>query len=434
MDSIYPDAIDGYSQLPLIVDGVTTIDASNINAIRSAIVNIENELGIVPSGSHSNVKTRLDDIDIIIASLGDFMLPVVGGATNKVVKLADAMGNTLTSTNLTIDASNNLITPGNISAVDITSSGDVSAANITSYGNVTTVDITSSGNITSSGDVTATRVIVSSLLTVGGDITAVGMVASNQVNITDTLTVGGVTTLNGDTYTQKIVANGDIVAMTLLKAANTFQAIGSSTFSGLATFNNQVQFNQNVNANFDDSESFSISGGVTSLQNRRYYGSKASPPTNPPLPAPNNGDTYFDTLLNAMMYWDAPKGSWLSEQTMTMNFGRNGTVPIGGYFRAIDGKAMSNTIGEYLLYDAKIIAIALTRDAPLAGPWVVKYGVVADGNPVAEYSLSGVDTKGSVFVAGDTNAGQVLAVRVDPLSTNESTGGTVGTVFYKWRK
>jgi hypothetical protein len=58
--SIYPDAIDGYAQLPLIIDKVTSIDAVTVNRLREAIINIETELGISPSGIFDTVTDRLD--------------------------------------------------------------------------------------------------------------------------------------------------------------------------------------------------------------------------------------------------------------------------------------------------------------------------------------------------------------------------------------
>jgi len=61
--SVYPDAIDGYAQLPLTIDNVTRVDAVTVNRLRSAIVNIENELGVLPSGTYNTVIERLDALE-----------------------------------------------------------------------------------------------------------------------------------------------------------------------------------------------------------------------------------------------------------------------------------------------------------------------------------------------------------------------------------
>lgn len=80
--SVYPDAIDGYSQLPLVVDNVTRIDAVTVNRLRSAIINIENELGVQPSDVYDTVKERLDAIEASIDEIinsGDSILPDLSG-------------------------------------------------------------------------------------------------------------------------------------------------------------------------------------------------------------------------------------------------------------------------------------------------------------------------------------------------------------------
>lgn len=64
MSSIYPNAIDGFAQLPLAVDTVTPIDAISVNRLRDAIVKIETELGIKPSGNFVDVRARLDALEL----------------------------------------------------------------------------------------------------------------------------------------------------------------------------------------------------------------------------------------------------------------------------------------------------------------------------------------------------------------------------------
>jgi hypothetical protein len=66
MSTLYPDAIDGYAQLPLVVDDVTDIDAVTVNRLRDAIVAIQQELGTTPSGSFDNVKDRIINISSLI--------------------------------------------------------------------------------------------------------------------------------------------------------------------------------------------------------------------------------------------------------------------------------------------------------------------------------------------------------------------------------
>lgn len=68
--SVYPSAIDGGSQLPVICDNITEVNAESINRHRSAIIAIEGELGIDPSGVYTTVRARLDALEQLIANIG----------------------------------------------------------------------------------------------------------------------------------------------------------------------------------------------------------------------------------------------------------------------------------------------------------------------------------------------------------------------------
>jgi len=75
--SVYPDAIDGYAQLPLVVDTKTRVDAISVNRLRSAIFNIEKELGVLPSSdSYETVRERLDALEFLINQVS--IPPLIG--------------------------------------------------------------------------------------------------------------------------------------------------------------------------------------------------------------------------------------------------------------------------------------------------------------------------------------------------------------------
>lgn len=79
--SIYPEAIDGYEQLPIAIDGVTKVNAFSINVLREAILNIENELGINPSGDFDTLVDRLTDLEAIVTDLVENGTGGGGGGT-----------------------------------------------------------------------------------------------------------------------------------------------------------------------------------------------------------------------------------------------------------------------------------------------------------------------------------------------------------------
>ena len=73
--SVYPWQIDAYNTLPLRRDGIDEIVAADVNRLRDAIVKIEQELGVQPSGTFGTVADRLDDIGdakaLILAHVAD---------------------------------------------------------------------------------------------------------------------------------------------------------------------------------------------------------------------------------------------------------------------------------------------------------------------------------------------------------------------------
>jgi hypothetical protein len=61
--SIFPDAIDGFAQLPLMIDGKSPVNSCGPNSKRSAIINIELTLGTNVQGDYNNVRERLEALE-----------------------------------------------------------------------------------------------------------------------------------------------------------------------------------------------------------------------------------------------------------------------------------------------------------------------------------------------------------------------------------
>lgn len=60
--SVYPEQLDGYFSLPLVRNQIDEIRAEVPNRLRDAIIKIEQELGVQPSGTFATVRARLDEI------------------------------------------------------------------------------------------------------------------------------------------------------------------------------------------------------------------------------------------------------------------------------------------------------------------------------------------------------------------------------------
>lgn len=157
--SIFPKAIDGYAQLPLFVDNITPVNAEGLNRIRSAIVNIENALGITPEGDYGSVSERLDNInvssntleevearldlieaelDVVEATLADFPSDLatvlaagnVTGGSNIIISTGDRIEGE-SNVNITANSGNIELTSDKLSM----SNGSISADIIVSSGN-----------------------------------------------------------------------------------------------------------------------------------------------------------------------------------------------------------------------------------------------------------------------------------------------------------
>lgn len=68
--TLYPGQIDGYATLPLLVDLVSPVRANDVNRLRNAVVAVETELGINPSGSYGSLRARLDALAAFGAGSG----------------------------------------------------------------------------------------------------------------------------------------------------------------------------------------------------------------------------------------------------------------------------------------------------------------------------------------------------------------------------
>ena len=148
--------------------------------------------------------------------------------------------------------------------------------------------------------------------------------------------------------------------------------------------------------------------------------------TDPVSPAPNDGDTYFNTVLHMLMYYDAARAKWLSVEASEIIFGRSGNTAAGTFYRGIDSIVTSSTVGILAEYKGTVVSIAYTRsDSDSA-----TFELCANGTGVASL-LSAATTGSSLTLNGDFNQNDVLAMK------NQTGGNTTadvsGKVRFRWR-
>lgn len=115
--TVYPCGIDSSDQLPKAVDNVTPVRGEVVNRHREAIISIESELGINPSGTFATVRARLDALE----TGGG-----VGGGINEVLDEGISVATNVLSLNFVGEGVKAIESsfPGRVD-ISVTGSGDV---------------------------------------------------------------------------------------------------------------------------------------------------------------------------------------------------------------------------------------------------------------------------------------------------------------------
>lgn len=156
----------------------------------------------------------------------------------------------------------------------------------------------------------------------------------------------------------------------------------------------------------------SLGTGITT-----YYGKSSANPT-ARGGGFQDGDTYFNTSLKMEMIYDASRSKWLSTNTTTFYFGRNGNTPAATYYRgSSDGLVMSSTSGFRANHNGTIVELGYTRSDSDSATFDVVEGGVSRAT-LASTATSG----GSTSLDGNFSSGGILAV------LNQSGGNVTSDV------
>jgi type VI protein secretion system component Hcp len=156
-----------------------------------------------------------------------------------------------------------------------------------------------------------------------------------------------------------------------------------------------------------------------------HYGAGAGAPT-ARAGGFQDGDIYYDTNLHMDMRYDGSRSKWLSTESMTFAFGRNGNTAVGSYYFTNDSKVMSSTSGYRMPHNGTIVGMGYTRTDSDAAT----FDVVEGGTSRATLASSAT-AGGSTSLDGNFSANGILAVRNQ--AGGNITSDVVGWVKVKWR-
>lgn len=165
------------------------------------------------------------------------------------------------------------------------------------------------------------------------------------------------------------------------------------------------------NVTVDNSGNISTPGTINGV---KTYSPSATDPT---IPAPADGDRYYNTAIDMWMFYDATRTKWLSIESQVVQFGRNGNTAAGSYYRAVNGLTFTAAIGYPSFFNGTVVAIGYTR----SDIDVATFEITANGVPfssLASSVVSGTDLAKN----NDFNQNDILGV------LNQSGGNTTSDV------
>jgi hypothetical protein len=95
--SSYPSAYDGYGNIVVVRDNVDEIRAQHHNSLRDAVIKIEFELGLNPSGVYATVRDRLDAIGDSSALIAAHIAETVDAHDASAISILDSGGSYVSS-------------------------------------------------------------------------------------------------------------------------------------------------------------------------------------------------------------------------------------------------------------------------------------------------------------------------------------------------
>jgi len=152
---------------------------------------------------------------------------------------------------------------------------------------------------------------------------------------------------------------------------------------------------------------------VAEINGIRNYGPLNADPSSP---APETGDTYYNTVIDAPMFYDGTKAKWLGAAVPPIYAGASGLTAAGSYFRGMDGLAFGTNRGIPVPKGTLVgLLISMTTNA------TSDVEVLVDTTVIATVGVTTAGLTSDTTLNADFSAG-LMKFR------NKSTGATMFNV------
>jgi len=149
-------------------------------------------------------------------------------------------------------------------------------------------------------------------------------------------------------------------------------------------------------------------------------------PTDPSGITPGPGDYYYNSSLQMEMQYDPLRTKWLSSEAIDFVFGRNGNTNVGQYYRTVNGRVMSASLGWYAVRSGTVVSLGYTRGDSDAAT----FEITANGAQIATVASAATGGR-DITLDADFTFGQVLAARNQ--AGGSVTSDVTGWIRVKWR-
>lgn len=168
--------------------------------------------------------------------------------------------------------------------------------------------------------------------------------------------------------------SGQALGVSWTSVAGVGDVVGpaSATDEALVRFDGPTgKLVQNSNALLTDAGDLTLVGTFNGV---RHYASSA---TDPAVPAPADGDRYYNTSINEEMRYDGSRSKWLSVSGLSIQSGRNGNTGVNRFYRGVNGMTLNAGDRGFSVPQGTLVYLAMSRtDSDAATLEILVNGVV----------------------------------------------------------